>query len=71
MENQILEIGKIYDVASQRKGHFTIQLKNQCETWAHGFIIKGTAKAILSYNVVYEGEEISLRKSLTYFKEKN
>ena len=64
-----LEIGKIYDVFSNRKGKFRIQLIQQDETWATGIILKGKAKAILSYNEVEKGEEVTLRKSLTSFTE--
>ena len=64
-----LQIGKTYDVFSNRKGKFRIKLTSQCETWATGIITKGRAKAILSYNEVETGEEVSLRKELTTFKE--
>lgn len=52
MENQNLEVGKIYDVVSQRKGNFRMQLTHHDETWASGIITKGKAKAILAYNEV-------------------
>lgn len=67
MENQKLEIGKIYDVVSQRKGKFRIQLTHHNETWASGIITKGKAKAILAYNEVEKGEEVTVRKSFTTF----
>ena len=67
MENQNLEVGKIYDVVSQRKGKFRIQLTHHDETWASGIITKGRAKAILAYNEVEEGEEVTVRKSFTTF----
>ena len=67
MENQVLEVGKIYDVVSQRKGRFTMQLTYQDETWASGVITKGKAKAMLAYNEVEKGEEVTVRKSLTTF----
>ena len=67
MENQVLEVGKIYDVVSQRKGRFTMQLTYQDETWASGVITKGKAKAMLAYNEVEKGEEVTVCKSLTTF----
>ena len=67
MENQTLEIGKIYDVFSSRKGKFRMQVTHQDETWATGVITKGKAKAILAYNEVEKGEEVTVRKSLTTF----
>lgn len=62
-----LEIGKIYDVVSQRKGKFRIKLTRQCDTWATGIIIKGKAKAIFEYNERKKGEEITVRKELSSF----
>ncbi len=67
MENQNLEVGKIYDVVSQRKGKFRMQITHQDETWASGVITKGKAKAILAYNEVEKGEEVTVRKSFTSF----
>jgi hypothetical protein len=67
MENQNLEVGKIYNVISQRKGNFKMKLTSQSEEWATGIITKGKAKAICSYNEVEEGEEVTVRKSLTTF----
>lgn len=69
MENQNLEVGKIYDVFSSRKGKFTMQVTYQDDTWATGVITKGKAKAILAYNEVEEGEKVTVRKSLTTFTE--
>ena len=68
MNDQILEIGKIYNVFSTRKGQFRMKLIHQDETWATGVIIQGKAKAILPYNEVKKGEEVTVRKSLTTFK---
>ncbi len=67
MENQNLEVGKIYDVVSQRKGKFRMQLTHHDDTWASGVITKGKAKAILAYNEVEKGEEVTVRKSFTTF----
>ena len=67
MENQNLEIGKIYDVFSTRKGKFKMKITNQDDTWATGVITEGKAEAILKYNEVEKGEELTVRKSLTKF----
>lgn len=64
-----LEIGKTYHVVSQRKGRFVMRLTHHDETWASGIIVKGKASAILAYNEVHEGEEVTVRKSWTTFKE--
>jgi hypothetical protein len=65
--NDNLEIGKTYDVVCQRKGKFQMQVTRQDETWASGIITKGKAKAILTYNEVEEGEEVTVRKSFSTF----
>jgi len=69
MENQILEVGKIYDLSCQRKGKFRMKLTHHDETWATGIITKGKAKAILAYNEVEKGEEVTVRKSFSTFTE--
>ncbi len=68
MDNQILELGKTYKVNSSRKGKFQFQLTSQCETWATGIITKGKAGAIMPYNEVEKGEEVTVRKFLTSFE---
>jgi len=68
MDNQILEVGNIYKVNSSRKGKFQFQLTSQCDTWATGIITKGKAGAIMSYNEVEKGGEVTVRKSLTSFE---
>ena len=67
MENQNLEVGKTYNVVSQRKGKFTIKLTRHCDTWASGVITKGKAKALMQYNEVEQGEEVTVRKSFSTF----
>lgn len=69
MENPSLEIGKTYHVNSQRKGRFNMKITHQDDTWATGIITKGKAKAILSYNEVEAGEEVTIRKSFSTFSE--
>lgn len=60
-----LEIGKTYNVVSERKGEFKMRLTYHDETWATGIITKGKAKAICQYNEVEEGEEVTIRKSFS------
>jgi hypothetical protein len=69
MTNQTLEVGKVYDVVSQRKGNFKMQLTHHDDTWATGIITKGKAKALLAYNEVEKGEEVTVRKSFCTFTE--
>jgi hypothetical protein len=67
MENSNLEIGKVYDVINSRKGRFKMQITRQDDTWASGIIVEGVADAIMAYNVAYEGEEVTVRKSMSTF----
>lgn len=67
MGNQNLEIGKVYNVFSSRKGKFKMQLTSQCDTFATGIITKGKAKAILVENEVEKGEQVTVRKELSSF----
>jgi hypothetical protein len=67
METTNLEIGKIYNVHSQRKGKFQMIVNDIDNDFVHGMIITGMAKAILPENEVYAGETVSVRKSLTTF----
>lgn len=59
------EIGKTYDVSTQRKGRFVIKITNLDDTWATGIIVEGEAQAMLDYNRKSEGEEITIRRSFT------
>jgi len=61
--------GKIYLVKHRRKGNFFMRLAGQCDEWAEGEIVGGTAKAIMEYNVKDKGENITVRKSLADFVE--
>ena len=64
-----LQIGKIYDVFSSRKGKFRMKITGQCEVWAWGIITEGKANAICEYNEREKGEDITIRKSLSTFTE--
>ena len=60
-------VGKLYELRHSRKGTFTVQVKSVNGEWATCTIVEGVAKAIMSYNVKYEGEEISVRDTLSYW----
>ena len=62
-----LEIGKEYEVRHSRKGTFSIKVTALNDEWITGKITKGIAEAIMSYNVAYEGEEITIRDTHSYF----
>ena len=55
--------GKVYNINHTRKGRFSMQVTDQCETWLHGTIVDGVAQAILDHNIRLPGESISVRKS--------
>ena len=61
--------GKTYFVKHNRKGNFFMKLTGQCDVWASGEIVGGTAKAMMDYNVKEKGESITVRKSLASFVE--
>ena len=67
MTEQEIKIGETYKVVSQRKGTFFMKVTHQDDTWDTGIITKGYASAMLSYNVVDTGEEVTVRKSFTTF----
>lgn len=60
-------VGEVLNIDCQRKGKFTIRLTSIDKEWLTGKIIQGEAKAMLSFNVKEEGEEVTLRRSLCYF----
>lgn len=62
-----LEIGKEYGVANQRKGEFRMKVTKIDGEWITGIITDGVAKAIMSYNVLDEGEEVTVRACHTIF----
>lgn len=63
-----LEVGKTYEVNHTRKGRFTLKVKHDGDEFVTGLIISGTATAMMRYNVVEEGEQITVRKELAFFK---
>lgn len=64
-----IEVGKEYLVNHSRKGKFRILVSSVSEEWISGTITKGKAGAILSYNEVEQGEEITIRRSHCVFTE--
>ena len=62
-----VELGKNYKVVHTRKGKFQMQITQITDEWITGIITKGKADAICSYNVGRKGDEITIRKTLSYF----
>ncbi len=60
-------VGETLEIEHQRKGKFTMRLIRIDDEWMTGKIIKGEAKAMMSYNVKEEGEEITIRRSMCFF----
>lgn len=63
-----LVIGASYDVVHTRKGRFRLRVTSVGDPWVTGVIEKGTAGAMLDYNVREEGEEITIRFSFAAFE---
>lgn len=62
-----LENGATYAVSSQRKGSFVGRLVSHNDTWATLEITQGKAGAMMAYNEVEKGEEVTVRRSFTSF----
>ena len=61
---------KKYQINHSRKGNFSLLVNKINGEWITGIIIKGTASAIMDYNVREKGEEITVRECLiTSYKE--
>jgi hypothetical protein len=58
------EVGKTYKCIHTRKGEFWFKVTSISDIWARGVVTDGVAKAIMSYNVSYEGDEIAVRDTL-------
>ena len=67
MSAQQLTVGKTYKVVSQRKGTFTGVATHISDEWATVLITHGKAAAMLDYNEREQGEEVTVRRSLTTF----
>ena len=68
MNETIIKEGKIYWVNHQRRGRFAMYIESADQDWVKGTVVKGKADAILPYNVVKVGEEISVRREFCTFE---
>ncbi len=64
-----LQNGSVYTIVSSRKGKFAGRLIRHDDTWATFQITSGKAGAMLEYNERFEGEEVTVRRSLCTFTE--
>lgn len=64
--NAVPVVGQTYDVRHSRKGAFKLLVTRVDGEWLTGQIVDGFAKAVMSYNVREEGEEITMRDSQVY-----
>jgi hypothetical protein len=62
-----IEVGKVYQVNSQRKGKFMMRVTDVNDKFITGVITNGKAGAMLSYNEREQGEEVTVRQSLCSF----
>lgn len=56
-----------YHVKHQRKSEFIAKIDEFGDEWISGTVAKGIARAAMHYNTIYEGEPITMRRSLVYF----
>lgn len=68
MEQEI-KVGATYRVSHTRKGAFVLRVDRLDDVWATGTIVSGRARALLDYNEVETGEEITIRRSFCTFVE--
>lgn len=67
MSAQQIEVSKTYKVVSQRKGTFIGVATDVSDEWVTVLITSGKAEAMLDYNVREQGEQVTVRRSLTTF----
>ncbi len=60
-------VDKLYEVRHSRKGTFKVQVNEVSGEWATCTIVEGVALAVMSYNVKYEGEQLTVRDTLSYW----
>jgi len=65
----LIKVGKFYKVDHRRKGRFTIQISQTSDEWVTGVIVEGETNAIIHENKIYEGEEVTVRRTFTSFTE--
>lgn len=63
------EVGKLYEIRHSRKGTFTGKLLSIDGEWADIEIVRGVARAIMDYNIKYEGEKVTIRDVHSFFTE--
>lgn len=63
------EVGHVYNVAHSRKGNLTIRVTRVNGEWLTGILLSDVAKAVLRYNVRYQGDEITVRDVHSYLVE--
>lgn len=68
-KDAVPEVGATYDVRHSRKGTFRMRALSVHGEWLTGVIVDGVAKAIMRYNVAYEGDEITVRDTHSYLIE--
>lgn len=61
------QVGGTYSVRHSRKGQFCMRITAIRGEWIDGVITSGRASALLEYNEVETGEEITVRDSLATF----
>lgn len=65
----MIEVSKIYKVSHSRKGLFTMQVTKIDDTWIEGVIVDGKASALSLGGTRYQGDPVTVRKSLCTFEE--
>lgn len=63
------QIGKTYAVDHSRKGKFQMRVTDIRNEWVDGVVTAGKAGAMLRYNEVPAGEEITIRAEFAKFTE--
>lgn len=65
-DGAVPEVGATYAVRHSRKGEFVVRVTRVNGEWLTGVILRGVAKAVMRYNVAAEGDEVTVRDSLSY-----
>jgi len=63
------EIGKTYKVINSRKGTFFMRVTELSGDFISGIVVDGFARALMSYNVAYVGDPVSVRDIHSLFYE--
>ena len=58
-------VGKLYELHHSRKGTLKVQVDAVNNEWVTCTIVDGVAKAVMSYDVKYEGDELTVRNTLS------